>query len=87
MASYDVALTSSAAKELKKLSGQLVARIVPRLEDLASNPRPPGCKKLQGGNREWRIRVGDYRVVYTIDDATLLVEGTRIRHRSDVYEQ
>lgn len=87
MASYDVALTSSAAKELKKLSGQLVARIVPRLEDLASNPRPPGCKKLQGGNREWRIRVGDYRVVYTIDDATLLVEVTRIRHRSDVYER
>ena len=87
MASYDVSLTSSAAKELKKLSGQLVARIVRRLENLASNPRPPGCKKLQGGDREWRIRVGDYRVVYTIDDAKLLVEVTRIRHRSEVYER
>ncbi len=87
MARYDVALTSSAAKELKKLSGQLIARIVSRLENLASNPRPPGCKKLQGGDREWRIRVGDYRVVYTIDDAKLLAEVTRIRHRSEVYER
>ncbi len=87
MASYDVVLTSSAEKELKKLSGQLIARIVPRLEDLASNARPPGCKKLQGGDREWRIRVGDYRVVYTIDNAKLLVEVTRIRHRSEVYQR
>jgi mRNA interferase RelE/StbE len=85
--SYDVALTSSAAKELKKLSGKLIARIVPRLENLASNPRPAGCKKLQGGDREWRIRVGDYRIVYIIDDAKLLVEVTRIRHRSEVYER
>ena len=51
MASYDVALTSSAKKELKKLSNQLIARIAPRLESLASNPRPPGCKKLKGGER------------------------------------
>jgi mRNA interferase RelE/StbE len=87
VANYDVALTSSAEKELKKLSGQLTARIVPRLENLASNPRPPGCKKLVGGDDEWRIRVGDYRVVYTIDDAKLLVEVTRIRHRSEVYER
>jgi mRNA interferase RelE/StbE len=52
MANYDVALTSSAKKELKKLSGQLVARIVPRLENLAFNPRPSGCKKLKGGDDE-----------------------------------
>ena len=87
MASYDVALTSSAEKELKKLSGQLVARLVPRLENLASNPRPSGCKKLRGGDDEWRIRVGDYRVVYTIDDQKLRVEVTRIRHRSEVYQR
>jgi len=87
MASYDVALTSSAERELKKLSGQLMARIIPRLENLASDPRPSGCKKLRGGDDEWRIRVGDYRVVYTIDDAKLLVEVTRIRHRSEVYER
>lgn len=87
MTSYHVALTSSAEKELKKLSGQLIARIAPRVENLAYNPRPPGCKKLKGGDDEWRIRVGDYRLVYTIDDARLLVEVTRIRHRNEVYER
>jgi len=61
------------------------SRIVPKAEALGSNPRPPGCKKLQAGDREWRIRVGDYRVVYTIDDARLMVEITRIRHRREVY--
>src|SRR5260370_19580475 len=64
MASYHVVLTSSAEKELKRLSSQLIARMIGRLESLASNPRPPGCKKLKGGDKEWRIRVGDYRVVY-----------------------
>jgi mRNA interferase RelE/StbE len=82
---YNVALTSSAERELKRLSGRLIAHIALRLEKLASNPRPPGCKKLKGGDKEWRIRVGDYRVVYTIDDANSLVEVTRIRHRSEVY--
>jgi mRNA interferase RelE/StbE len=85
--SYRVVLTSSAERELKKLPADLVARIVPRLGSLASNPRPAGCRKLQGGDREWRIRVGDYRVVYTVDDRRALVEVVRIRHRSEVYER
>jgi len=87
VAKYYVALASSAEKELKKLPANLIARLVPRLENLASNPRPSGCKKLRGGDSEWRIRSGDYRVVYTIDDMKLLVEVTRIRHRSEVYER
>jgi mRNA interferase RelE/StbE len=87
VASYRVVLTSSAEKEIKKLSSQLIGRIISRVERLATIPRPPGCKKLKGGDHEWRIRVGDYRVVYTIDDAKLLVEVTRIRHRSEVYER
>ena len=87
MANYHVALTSSAEKELKRLPSPVIARIAPRLENLVANPRPPGGKKLKGGDKEWRIRVGDYRVVYTIDDALSLVEVTRIRHRSEVYER
>jgi mRNA interferase RelE/StbE len=87
VASYRVVLTASAEKELKGLPAQLVGRLVPRLEKLADDPRPPGCKKLKGGDKEWRIRVGDYRVVYTIDDSRLLIEVTRIRHRSQVYER
>lgn len=58
--------------------------MISRLENLASN-LPPDCKKLKSGDREWRIRVGDHRTVYTIDDTKLPVEVTRIRHRSEVY--
>jgi mRNA interferase RelE/StbE len=87
VAKYYVAFASSAEKELKKLPGQLIARLIPHLENLSANPRPSGSKKLRGGDGEWRIRVGDYRVVYTIDDGKLLVEVTRIRHRSEVYKR
>ena len=64
----------------------MVARIVPRLERLAASPRPPGCKKLKGGDKEWRIRVGDYRIVYEIDNLARTVDVTRIAHRREVYE-
>jgi mRNA interferase RelE/StbE len=85
--SYRVALTSSAAKELQKLPNQVVAQLFSHIENLVSNPRPPGSKKMQGGDREYRIRAGDYRAVYTIDDKNLRVEVTRIRHRKDVYQR
>jgi mRNA interferase RelE/StbE len=83
---YRVALTTSAEKELRGLPVKVVARVVPRLENLASAPRPPGCKKLRGGDKEWRIRVGDYRIVYVVDDAAKTVDVTRIAHRREVYE-
>jgi mRNA interferase RelE/StbE len=83
---YRVALTTSAEKELHWLPAKVVARIMPRLEHLAAAPRPPGCKKLKGGDNEWRIRVGAYRVVYVIDDGARTVDVTRIGHRREVYE-
>jgi mRNA interferase RelE/StbE len=86
VASYRVDTTSTVQKELDRLASTVIARIYPRLESLATNPRPPGCKKLKGGEGEWRIRVGEYRVDYTIDDGARLVEVTRIRHRSEAYE-
>ena len=86
MGKYSVELKPSARKELERLTPTVIARIFPRLEMLADEPRPAGCKKLKGGQKEWRIRVGDYRVVYTIDDAKQRVSVTRIRHRSEVYE-
>jgi mRNA interferase RelE/StbE len=61
--------------------------MVTHIESLASSPSPSGCKKLRSGDCEWRLRVGDWRVVYTIDDGKSLVEVTRIRHRSDVYQR
>lgn len=86
MSSYRVAIASSAEKELNALPKKVIARIVTRLERLASVPRPPGCKKLKGGDKEWRIRVGDYRAVYVIDDFAGIVDVTRIAHRRNVYE-
>ena len=65
---------------------KVITRIVPRLEALEFVPRPPGCKKLKGGHNEWRIRIGDYRAVYEIDDTALTVDVTRIAHRSGAYE-
>ena len=86
MGSYRVALTASAEKELRALTKNVITRIVPRLELLASIPRPPGCKKLKGGDNEWRIRVGDYRIVYVIDDAARTIDVTRIARRREVYQ-
>jgi mRNA interferase RelE/StbE len=61
---YVVDIKLSARRELEKLSDQLVARLVPKIETLATTPRPSGCRKLRGYKDLWRIRVGDYRVVY-----------------------
>jgi mRNA interferase RelE/StbE len=83
---YRVAFKSSAEKELFRLPESISARIFPRIKALATDPRPRGSKKLSGGRDDWRIRVGDYRVVYTIDDKIGKVEVTRIAHRREVYE-
>jgi mRNA interferase RelE/StbE len=84
--SYQVSLTASAEKELHGLPAKVVSRIVRRVEALATTPRPPRCKKLKGGDNEWRIRVGDYRAVYEIDDDAQTVDVTRIAHRREAYE-
>jgi mRNA interferase RelE/StbE len=86
VANYRLALTESAGKELSKLTGSAVERIAGRIEKPADNPRPSGCRKLKGGVNEWRIRIGDYRVIYTIADTTKTVDVTRIAHRKEVYK-
>jgi mRNA interferase RelE/StbE len=57
------------------------------MEALRQTPRPAGCKKLQGGKDQWRVRIGDWRVVHIIDDAAKLVSITRIAHRREAYER
>ena len=86
MSIYRVVLAASAEKELHGLPKKMVARIFPCLEDLSSDPRPRGCKKLKGGDKEWRIRVGDYRIVYVINDTAKTVDVSRIAHRREVYK-
>lgn len=73
MATYRVELRSSADRELSRLDQQMIERLVPAIEALGEQPRPVGVRKLAGAERTYRIRVGDYRVVYTIDDARKVV--------------
>ena len=86
MSSYRVTLAASAEKELGGLPSKMIVRMLRRIEGLARSPRPAGCKKLKGGDNEWRIRVGSYRIVYEIDDTAKTVDVTRIAHRREVYD-
>jgi mRNA interferase RelE/StbE len=83
---YTVVLSKTAEKELYKLPAKIIERIIPVLKSLETNPRPVSCKKLKGHADLWRIRVGDYRIVYAIDDVILLVDVRKIGHRKDIYE-
>ena len=85
MPEYAVVFARSARRELDKLPEPVVDRILPRIEGLIENPRPHGCRKIQGSDNLWRIRVGDYRVIYSIDDRQRLVDIVTVRHRSDAY--
>jgi mRNA interferase RelE/StbE len=82
---YTIVFARSARKELQALDRSVSARILKRIEALTRQPRPSGCKKLEGTDNLWRIRVGDWRVVYAVDDTRSLVEVSVIRHRREVY--
>ena len=86
MADYAVIVARSARKELEDLDSNLVNRIFPKIEALANEPRPAGCRKLKGEKFLWRIRVGDYRVIYAIYDNERQIDIITIRHRSKAYE-
>jgi mRNA interferase RelE/StbE len=70
---------------LNRLAPDVHDRIVEALQKLARNPHPTGCRKLAGTENDWRIRVGDYRVIYEIADAVREVRVHRVRHRREVY--
>lgn len=82
---YEVLIERTAERDLKSLPTDIFKRIVSRIKALSENPGPPGCHKLAGSKNDWRIRVGDYRVVYDIDDPRKRVRIFRIRHRREVY--
>lgn len=82
---YRVFIIPKAQKELERLPKEMYDRILAAILDLEQNPRPPGSKKLSG-REGWRIREGDYRVIYEIDDAARTVTVLRVRHRRDVYD-
>ena len=86
MASYKLLIKASAAKELEALPRKDRSRIVAKMEALADNPHPPGSEKLSG-EEKYRLRQGDYRVLYSIQDASATVTIVKIGHRRDVYRR
>lgn len=85
MADYTITFARAARKELEALDVTTVNRIFPRIEALALEPRPRGYRKLHGEENLWRIRVGDYRVIYAIYDKEQIVDVIAVRHRSKAY--
>ena len=82
---YRLFIRRSAEKEIASLSIDLRNRVIERVRTLATTPRPIGCIKLSSEDRAWRIRIGDYRVVYAVNDSEHIVEIRTVAHRRDVY--
>ena len=87
MALYKIEWKHSAKKELKKLDKQIVPRILQAVENLANNPYSSGSKKLIGSDSIYRIRVGNYRIVYNLKSSVLIIEIIKVGHRREIYRQ
>lgn len=87
MESFNIEWRNSTRKDIRSLPRQEVARIVAAVTQLANDPLPHGSQKLSGSARTYRIRVGDYRVVYEVFSDSHIVEVQRVRHRKDVYRE
>ena len=85
MASYQIKIKSSASRELERLPRTTIPKIVAAIKELAENPFPQGVKKLTGFDRTYRIRIGEYRILYNMYDDILVIEIIRIHHRKDAY--
>lgn len=86
MVKYKIYIKPSAAKELKKIPKKVLQKIVSRIKGLSKNPRPFGCEKLSDEER-YRIRQGNYRIVYAIEDKELIVSVVKVSHRSNDYKK
>ena len=82
---YTIEYRSSVKKDMRRLDAETVRRIDAAILALAENPRPPKCVKLAGNSDLWRIRVGDYRVLYEINDQILVVLLISVAHRREAY--
>lgn len=83
---YSVEWARSAAREVRNLPTSVANRVLSAVGQLASDPRPTGCKKLVGHKDLWRIRIGEYRVIYWVGDTIRLVRVERVSHRRDIYK-
>lgn len=84
---YTVVLRPPAQRAIKKLPNEIQSRIIKKIESLESNPRPPGCEKIAGAENLWRVRTGDYRILYEIVEDRLTIFIVHTAHRKDVYRR
>ena len=84
MAKYNIEIKKSAAKEIENLPKRELQIVLHKIHSLTENPRPHGCEKLSGQDK-YRVRCGDYRILYTIADVVLIVCVVKVGHRKDVY--
>lgn len=84
---YRVEVAAAAARQLRQLDRSAQRRVQAAIELLADEPRPSGAKKLVGGNGEWRVRTGDYRIVYEIHDNVLVVLVIAVVHQREIYNR
>lgn len=87
MDDYRIEWKKSALRELKRLDQQAVPRVIAAVESLSTGPTPQGVRKLHGSNRTYRLRIGDYRVIYDLFESRLVIEIVRVRHRKDAYRR
>ena len=87
MTSYRIEWKRSAVKELKQIDKPIIPRIIEAVEQLAANPYPVGSKKIRGAEHTFRIRKGEYRIVYRVYSGKLIVEIVKVGHRKRVYEK
>ncbi|PSR17911.1 type II toxin-antitoxin system mRNA interferase toxin, RelE/StbE family [filamentous cyanobacterium CCP3] len=85
--SYEVLIKPAAQRQIKKLPRAMQADLIVLIEHLAQDPRPSGCKKLKGRQSQYRVRLGDYRVIYSIEEEALVVRVIKVGHRRDIYEE
>ena len=84
---YEIQLAPAALRSLKKLQRPIQVRLAHAIDSLAVDPRPPGTTKLSGEDELYRIRVGDYRIIYSIENNLLLVLVVAIGHRREIYRK
>jgi mRNA interferase RelE/StbE len=85
--SYTVVISKSVQKQIDNLRNDVIDRVLEKIQNLALEPRPDGVVKLKGSDKEYRLRAGDYRVRYEVDDENLLVQILQCKHRKDVYRK
>lgn len=82
---YELRIERHAEKDLVKLERTSFEQIASRIKELASNPHPQGSKKISGSQNDWRLRIGDYRVLYEIDNKSRIIKIMRVKHRREAY--